>query len=132
MVACSTTRMVGADSTAVPMGPEVVPEVVVLVSPSGTPGSPGAVPVLEPLDAIHLGCFVAGMVSGGATKLKGPNFQLLLAAAVASTLLSFAWCTEPCPSFFPIPNLVLPPFRQGEFCAVLSCLHRLPGVPVLS
>ena len=51
MVACSTTRMVGADSTAVPMGPEVVPEVVVLVPPSGMPGLLGAVPVLEAVDA---------------------------------------------------------------------------------
>ena len=129
MAAWSTTRVVLlVGSTAVPMGPEVV----VLVPPSGMPGSPGAVPVLEPLDAIHLGCFVAGMVSGGATKLKGPNFLLLLAAAVASTLLSFAWCTEPCPSFFPVPNPVLPPFHREAFCAAPSCSHRLPGVPVLS
>ena len=51
MVVGSTTRMVVAGSTAVPMGPEVV----VLVPPSGMPGSLGAVPVLEAVDAILLG-----------------------------------------------------------------------------
>ena len=52
MVACSTTKVVLlVGSTAVPMGPEVV----VLVPPSGMPGSLGAVPVLEPVGAILLG-----------------------------------------------------------------------------
>ena len=52
MVVGSTMRMVVlVGSTAVPMGPEVV----VLVLPSGMPGSLGAVPVLDPAGAILLG-----------------------------------------------------------------------------